>query len=83
LSRKGGNLYVTFEGNRIKVLGQVHTHPNTQPFGKYEVAPDLGVQNFLGVPINIMRSNGFYNLNSTFLGTRQEFYKGTKSLFGK
>ena len=83
LGRKGGNLYVTFDGNRIQVLGQVHTHPNTQPFGNYEVAPDLGIQNFLRVPINIMRTNGFYNLNKEFLGTRQDFYNGTKSLFGR
>jgi RHS repeat-associated protein len=82
LSRKDGNLFVTFNGTKYQVLGQVHTHPNAQPFGRYEVRPDVAVQNFLGVPIYIIRANGFYDLNMQFYGTQQQFFDGTKSLIG-
>ena len=83
LSRSNGNLFVTFDDTRHQVLGQVHTHPNTQPFGPYEVAPDLGTQNVLGVPVYLIRTNGFYNLDGTVLGTQEQFFNGTKSLIGK
>jgi RHS repeat-associated protein len=82
LSRKDGNIFVTFNGASYQVLGQVHTHPNAQPFGRYEVASDLVTQSFLGVPVYMIRTNGFYNTSGTVLGTQQQFFNGTKSLIG-
>lgn len=82
LSRKDGNIFVTFNGAKYQVLGQVHTHPNTQPFGSYEVASDLVTQNFLGVPVYMIRTDGFYNTSGTVLGTQMQFFNGTKSLIG-
>jgi RHS repeat-associated protein len=76
------NNSVTFNGTNYQVLVQVHTHPDAQPFGRYEVAGDLVTQSFLGVPVYIIRTNGFYNINGTFLGSQQEFFNGTKSLIG-
>ena len=82
LSRKDGNLFVTFNDTKYQVLGQVHTHPNVQPFGSYEVASDLVTQSVLGVSVYLIRTNGFYNTSGTVLGTQQEFFNGTKSLIG-
>jgi RHS repeat-associated protein len=82
LSRKDGNIFVTFNGAKYQVLGQVHTHPNAQPFGSYEVASDLVTQTFLGVPVYMIRTDGFYNTRGTVLGTQLQFFNGTKSLIG-
>lgn len=41
LSRKDGNIFLTFNDTKYQVLGQVHTHPNIQPFGSYGIGSDL------------------------------------------
>jgi hypothetical protein len=72
-----------FDGTRYQVLGQVHTHPNTQAFGPWEVGPDMAIQNYLGVPVYMIRTNGFYDVNGVVYGSRDEFFNGSKSLIEK
>jgi RHS repeat-associated protein len=76
-------IYVTYNGNRLEVRGQVHTHPNTQPFGDYEVEEDLKFQNQLNIPVYIIRTDGFYDLGGNVLGTQSEYFSGEKSLVNK
>jgi hypothetical protein len=70
---------VKFDGTYHAILGTIHSHPNTQPWGPYEAAKDHEVQNYYNVPVFLIRTNGFYNLDGR-IGSQADFFNGTKSL---
>jgi len=63
-----------------RIIKQIHTHPNEQVFGRYEVKQDLLISTERGWEIILIRTNGFYGLKGDVLGSHNDFFSGKISL---
>lgn len=75
-----GAVQVEFMLGRLNVAKQIHTHPNSQNISPGEFDPDLAFQREMGIPCIVIRTNGFFSTNRRFLGSKSEFFGGSKSL---
>jgi RHS repeat-associated protein len=71
---------IKWEGAWTDVIALIHTHPNKQTFGSYEVEPDKLVQNFIEIPVLLIRTNGFYSVEGRVFGANSEFFQDKKSM---
>jgi RHS repeat-associated protein len=68
-NQTGQKLLPFINGTYAQINSQIHTHPNDQVFGKYEVESDRKFELLMGFPVFLIRSDGIYNLDGR-LGPR-------------
>lgn len=79
-NRQTGEISIQFKEGWTSVQKQIHTHPNEQDISRSEFRPDKVFQNLMGIPVFVIRTDGFHNLDGRNLGFNSEFFKGSKSL---